>query len=584
LDRAGEKFAYALNLSPGADGAIDLRISITAPGDTVNPERSHLTLSVKPDGSVTGSDLLVRALKEPGDYAAAGRADRAVLAQTLVRDEGLLTPERLLADMGARAQTLSPGVAIQPQALAGLADRIGKKIETAAGAAAAPLTLEQIQARREAEIGAFFDRLEAAAAQVPENRRPAFVRACLESGLAPKPEVARAAAQLSGGSMYLVREIVTAGSGAGVREALGTLDELTRGVWAGLQALTGDLPLEERLGADEQGDLIHLALLMNVDEMTGAPESLARGLARPGGSFRDALYDLREAELGSPAMSRLTMAHRLRTALTDRLPEAEAQRLTGALDLNNIRERDLSLARQREIFGPEVFEVRGAGLAASARRLGLDLPAAEVGPSLLQARPAMEASAAAKAAVDLPEGPTEDRNPAGAAKLVSSQFSRDYPRDGVYVDGRYYHPAPPPAGANTSEADFVALFPNPRAARLISNLLTQSLPGLALNAQMFATAGPAQTFFQLTQTDPVFTDTRRVKIIQDFRVDTLDAAAGRYRLAAQFHKIVGENEAGVERFMSEITLEVTLGNPPAVDGARIDFLLRGREPGPGETA
>jgi hypothetical protein len=148
------------------------------------------------------------------------------------------------------------------------------------------------------------------------------------------------------------------------------------------------------------------------------------------------------------------------------------------------------------------------------------------------------------------------------------------------VDGRYHHPASPPAGTNTSMMNFIALFPNPRAAGFISNLLSQNLPSFALNAQMFATTGAAQAFFQITQTDLVFTGGSEFK---DLRVDTLDAAAGRYRLSAQFHKIAAEDEAEVDRFMSETTLEVTLSDPPTVDSARIDFLLRGREPGPGET-
>jgi hypothetical protein len=592
LDRTGQNFAYALSLSPGADGAIDLRISSTAPRDELNPERAHLTLSVKPDGSVSGSDLLVRALEEPNDYAVGGRAGRVDLAKTLVRNEGLLTPERLLADMGARAQTLSLGVSIQPKVLVGLgslADRISKKISAEASAAAAPLTLEQIQARRAAEIGAFFDRIETAAAQVPENRRPAFVRACLESGVAPKPELAQAVAQLSGSSMYLAREIVAAKSSAGVREALGTLNELTSGVWAGLQALTSALPPERRLGAEEHRDLVKLALLMNFDAMLGAagPESLARGLTRPGGPLRDALYDCREAELGSPAFHQLQMAHNLRSALADRLPEAEAQSLTEALNPDNIRERDLSIARQRDLFGPEAFEVRGASLAANARQMGIDLPAT-VGASLIQAQPTMEAHVVAVTTVDLREGPSDDREAGLTPALsLSTQFSKDFRRGGVYVDGHYYSPTLPPPGTEPSEEyfkpyedAFIALFPNPRAAKLISNLLAQNLPGFALEAQIHVTPAVTQAFMAI-QTDPALADKARGSIIQDFRVDTLDATAGRYRISSQMQKIAAP-DADVDRFMLEIALDVTLGDPPTVDSAKIDFLLRGQEPGPGE--
>ena len=526
---------------------------------------------------------LGQAAREKINAATAARIGRARDAHNDAQD--LLTPERLLADIHGKAQTRSPGVTIQPQALADLASRVDRKIMAAASDSDNNLSMEQIQGARDAEINAFFRRLDEAAAQVPENRRPAFVRACLESGLAPKPEVARNAAQLSGDSMGMVREIFKADSGANVRQTLDDLNRLTGDAWGELRGQTRHLPPEQQLDADDQGNLIHLALLMNLDEIMGAanPESLALGLARPGGPFRDALYDCRRVS------SQLIMAYRLQSALISRLPETGAKRLEQALNHGNIRERDLSLARQREIFGPGVFEVRGASLTESVRQMGFT---EALVPSLTQARSAIEARMMTNAGKDLREGIPEDKAPgrlttpeqlAARAAHLSTGFILDFPRGGVYVDGRYHHPASPPAGTNTSMMDFIALFPNPRAAGFISNLLSQSLPGLTLDAQMFATTGAAQAFFQVTQTDPVFTD-GRVKIIQDFRVDTLDAAAGRYRLSAQFHKIAAEDEAEVDRFMSETTLEVTLSDPPTVDSARIDFLLRGREPGPGETA
>jgi hypothetical protein len=419
---------------------------------------------------------------------------------------------------------------------------------------------------------------------VPENQHPAFVRACLESGFAPKPELAQAAAQLSGSSMYLTRDIVAAQSGAGAQEALGNLDELTDGVWAGLQALTGELPPERQLGGDDREALLHLALLMNFDSMLGtaAPESLARGLGREGGPLRDALYDCRGAESGSLADRQLTMVKSMQSALTSRLSEDGTQRLAAALNPDNIRERDLSLSRQREIFGTEVLEVRGASLAESARRARFAPPAAGVGQSMIQARPAMDAHVATNALISLRDGPADDRDPkltpeqlaARAAQPLSTLFSKDFRRGGVYVDGRYHHPAPPPVGTQSSEADFIALFPNPRAARLISNLLAQNLPGMAMDAQMNAPADVAQAFVSI-YADPELAGGR---VIHDFRVDTLDAAAGRYRLSAQLQQIAAPDTAGVDRFMSEVTLDVTLGDPPTVDSAKLDFILHGQEP------
>jgi hypothetical protein len=73
---------------------------------------------------------------------------------------------------------------------------------------------------------------------------------------------------------------------------------------------------------------------------------------------------------------------------------------------------------------------------------------------------------------------------------------------------------------------------------------------------------------------------------QDFRIDSL--GDNRYRVSARFTKTdAGDttivSQHGSERSLMEVSVEVTLGDPPTVDNAHVDFLLRGHEAVPGET-
>jgi hypothetical protein len=552
--------------------------------------RFRMTLDVAPDGAVSTREFAITprgsVLRErENDAVRMARAERRSQAMALV--EPLQTPERLLETTRARAEALCPDLRRSPSATLDLAKRIRGKIVDAAVNAAAPLTMEQVQTRFDAEIDAFFTRIEAGAANVPDDRRAAFLRASLELSLTLPPALAQAAGQLAGSGTHLLRALFSARSGAEARDALENLDALVQGV---SRAVVID---DAEVGEDELMTMQAISLLMSLEEMGlsegDALDAAVNSLTRQGSPCRDALYDLlRIAGSDSPDDDVALTAGKLAKACATRIAAGNsdaAQNVLQRLSPQSIRERDLSLARQRELFGPGGFEARGGSLSSSAERATGQRPPEDIGRALSRHMQSMEAQCLKKAQDLLSFGTIVSGEQRSDPDLpLDEQFSKDYARDGVFVDGRYYSPKTPPQGTGTSEADFIALFPNPEHARQLSRLMNQTL-----HANMIITAfeapelklreGGPGLFMMASLDDPGLKDGG--KNVQSTRVETLAAAAGRYRILGEFQTI-SRRDDGPERLLTGVVMEVALGDQPRVESVRLDYLLRGREVVPGE--
>jgi len=308
---------------------------------------------------------------------------------------------------------------------------------------------------------------------------------------------------------------------------------------------------------------------MGLRELMGqeGPDTFASGLARQGGPFRDMLYTLAKEPFvkGQDAISACMW---FVSAMKDVFSPATLARL----DMGAIRERDLSIARQREILGDE-FVTRGAGVALPALK--------ELNKTLPGDMPGIRDYILSDAQEMLLNGPDRSRDISG----LSKQFMLDYMRSGVYVNGKHHDLK------NTSAQGFLNLFPgDPYAAEKLSNLAHQGLPALIMNGM----AKPAlqrqagnQVFLANCIANP---DLLRLGTkIGDLCINSLDPGLGVYRVSATIYTPSSNPASSVERVMYEISVDVNLGAPganprpaPIVQNVQADFLVRGREEVPGE--
>jgi hypothetical protein len=322
-----------------------------------------------------------------------------------------------------------------------------------------------------------------------------------------------------------------------------------------------------------------LAMRMGTLNIMGKdnPQGFAQALTRPG-PFRDALHSVgSEPTEGNDHIQQAL--NWFNGGMTGILPD---ETLTEIRNPHKIHERDLSLPRQREIMGEGVYAARGAGIARPEL--------AALNRNLSREMPAIREHIRASAEIDLRQGPKGERTALG----LSHAFAIDYPRGGVFVDGRYYNPYDPqsPAsrrGTGTSEQDFINLFPDARTAGLLSNLAGQNLPGLFYDAMGVGVAPEISE--AVSQNFIVSQEMQGGSRTQNVRIETLDADQGRYRLTGFLGASSSNSESAVERFMYEVSVDVNLGAPglddasrpePSVEDVRLDMLFRGREAVPGE--
>ena len=180
------------------------------------------------------------------------------------------------------------------------------------------------------------------------------------------------------------------------------------------------------------------------------------------------------------------------------------------------------------------------------------------------------------------DGPIQDVN-APAWKLTG-QFasgSHDYYRGMIDMDGRFYtNRGAAAGGTETSAEEFIGLFPNRRAAALLSAVAHQGLPGTMLDLGLASDNERIHdfTFISVGMTEPPLVGTR-------VHIETLDAEAGRYRIGFISTKI--RNEAVIadgaieEHHMRSNTytcsMEITLGDKPRVSNVKTDILVLGTD-------
>jgi len=479
------------------------------------------------------------------------------------------SPNGLFARIRERALAMDTGVQISLgrwKDLSGLSSAMGTLIKKVARESTAPLTQEQILAAREVVLDEYFGKLARIADQVPEAQRGAFVRGCLELSLIPDETLLPAIGQMAGTAAHVFGAILNAKNG---REAVELMDALGQSMRSATN-LNPDFAGKNNEFFEPAKQLaVRLGLIqrMGRDE----PEAFARALARPG-PFRDMIHDLDTTKVGSIASG------------------VHASFLGGITGLLNSKtaslfyevcERDLSLPRQREILGEGNYVARGAAVAVPEL--------AGLNRALRQEMPTLREFIRARAEQDLRLGPGNDNGTKAGRRLesgLSEQFRFDYERDGVFVDGRYYHPK----DTGTTELDFIALFPDSHTAGLLSNLAAQNLPGLAQDAMVKALQPETRNvLLRHTLGTPGLAD--RLLQQQNTRIETLDAYLGRYRLTGFFGTSANNPDSGVERFMYEVSVDVNLGAPvtgegrrlePRVEKVHLDLLIRGRETIPGE--
>ncbi|MCL2029300.1 MAG: hypothetical protein FWG97_02645 [Deltaproteobacteria bacterium] len=380
--------------------------------------------------------------------------------------------------------------------------------------------------------------------------------------------------QMTGTVANTFKTILTAQDGRAVADLLNSLAFSMRSTTSlNPKFVRGFAGADEGFFTAAQTLAMRMGLLKLMD---GDKPATFQALTRPG-PFRDMLYDLArdQSEEGGNVRQALDW---FKGGLAGILPDGTLAKL----DPQDIRERDLSLPRQREILGEGNYTVRGAegampGLAGLNAALRRDMPAMQdylhgfAGRLLRQ-----------------------EHGSSGELGL-STQFHKDFHRDGVFVNGRYYSPKPvtnadPTArGTATSAQDFIDLFPDARTAVLLSRLATQSMRVNVQGDTISAAPKATQDMLEHLLLNPLLVFKEHSAIEQNTRIDTLNAAQGQYRVTGFFARATTNPNSGVERFMYEIAVDVNLGAPgadpppePTVENTRLDWLIRGREAAPGE--
>jgi hypothetical protein len=435
-------------------------------------------------------------------------------------------------------------------------------VDKAARESPEPLTLEQVQAERQRALDEFYDQRNAAAGRVPPGLRAAFARGCLELGLVPDAALLPSTLQMADTVTHVFGAVLKAKDWS---EVEGLLRDLHVSMIS-TTSLNPDFEGREAgffTPAEIMATRLGLARLMGDDN----PQAFVLALNRPG-PFRDALHDVASDPGEGKEHARQALTS-LKNAMAGILPEDTRSLFDPA---NAVRERDLSLPRQRAILGEGVFAANGA--------LGLD----RLSQNLAREMPAIKQHIRGDAQRFLVKGPKGARFDNG----LSEQFNKDFTRGGIFVDGRFHHPDPVTSsiGTGTSMDDFIALFPDPQTAGLLSNLAAQQLPGFLSAAMMsgVASQGTSHDFLNSTVMSIIMANEAVSQVQTDYFIETLDADKGLYRVSSLSTASTDEPASGIERYMYEVSVDVNLGAPgadprpsPSVSNVNVDVLFRGRE-------
>ncbi|MCL1889254.1 MAG: hypothetical protein FWF99_01955 [Desulfovibrionaceae bacterium] len=584
-----EHSGLSVSLSRQTDGSI--KADFTSP--TSPPEllktmgQFTMSLNITKEGAI---NVTAFELRPPLDVGTNDRFRNALdlAAPFRALDQG---QDGLFAQISTRAQALDPQAKLSPELWREMRGEMDNRIHIAAAGSLQPVTQAQILEARTAVLNEFFGKIETVAGKLPPEQRDMFVRGCLELGMVPDEALLPALHQITRNTAQIFGEMLTARSGQEAKTLMLSLNQLMSGatffdpVFAGKGASFFE-------PAQQLGVRLGMLQLMNGN----SPEAFASALTRPG-PFRDMLHLAAHDKTEEGKLALQTHSLFLR-AMGNILPE---KTLTTDLNPFEIRERDLSLPRQRELLGAGNFITRGLGGVVMPQLAGLN-------QSLKSEMPAIQEHIRKDALDDLLLGPRPGKGPErGRTDLGLSQvFLNDYNRDGIFVNGRLHHPKQ----TGTTEQDFINLFPDSYTAGMLSNLAGQNLLGAALAGLVKAT-------------DPRTSSALNNGLIgnwglmagmggqmeQNTRIDVLDAAKGLYRISAFKTACAGDPKAGqeimrqnfptggnydpgLERFMYEVVVDIDLGAPvigegprpePKLENVRIDILARGREVVLGET-
>ncbi|MDR2503707.1 MAG: hypothetical protein LBD82_04910 [Deltaproteobacteria bacterium] len=565
-----------------------------------------MTLDIMPDGQVEMRAFETR----PSRRNITQWHERALAAAMDMNDQSPGSFRAAAGSAAARALGLSDGApgspALDESVLHGVAADVENRLRERLAEAAAdlrPLDTDEIRQLRDDTLR---ERLEISpqvrelAAQLPEGRRAAFTRACLETGLTPQEDHLRPIMELASQAATLPRALASARD---ERAVIAIIDDFTRR----MTTLSGP--------AEGGGPAIigRIAARMGMAESLGTDPARARSigmsLVRPHSPFLDALFTMRQQAASSPAAAGWgqTMRETLLPAMLSPLRSVLSEDRAARLDPANISERDLSPAAQRRRRGP-AFTLHGASL---------DVASPNINAALSHDLPALRENirAIAQEWLNDPIAPNRPNPPADLPNspdwTTSTIFNNDYPRDAVRVNGLFHHPrafgSPEDTrGTGTSTEDFIGLFPDRRSAALLSNLVNQNfhgLPAFALQRAMDpSTATSPETRERLITSMfgnglPSYSTDRHIEV--------LDAAAGRYRVSGTVTRAAPGNEQDdditqrrqmtaldsrgntfalpdLERITWEISLDVTLGDPPTVTEAHLDILMHGWQDAPNQ--
>jgi len=491
----------------------------------------------------------------------------------------------LTAQIQTRARAIDPEAKVVGRFWLDMEDIIADRISTLVRTR--PVFTEQdVREARERVLDEFFGapdgKLHRAAAEIPEAQRQAFVRGCLELGRIPDQALLAATRQMAGTVTKALGGILKARDGS---EALEEMHDLALAM--GAAAKTN--PDFAHKGADFFMPAMLLAMRLGLADYMGreSPEALVETLARPG-PFRDMIYDAEHtAGLSDSVMEKRELAGSactwLLSSLTGLLPDEAIQ------TLSKTRERDLSLPRQRERLDEGQYAVRGVDVAAPELKSLNDVDDEDApelkGPNagvMSRDMPKIKEFIHGLLTKDLLNGP--DSSGMRTQSGLSYQFGLDFPRDGVFVNGRFHHPL----FTETSEQGFIALFPDARTAGLLSNLATQALLGTFQDALVRTKARTLDAILPHTFLNM---DMEHAQEQHHTRIDALNADQGLYRVSSFFYRVSSRPESAVERYMYSVAAEVDLGAPvtgegpqplPRVTDVQVDFLIRGRQAVPGE--
>jgi hypothetical protein len=610
--------AISVTLTKQNDGTVRVEIQSQ---EALREEKGHfrLVLDVKPDGEMTAREFevspnaatlndrnieersrlneltaapMLATGNEPGGLGEVVRGRAATFSPDVKLDAGVLDVFASQIRGAMSALTIIPPLcseeeyAEQLAILPAPARDLAQAVRNRGGLP----TRDELRQVRDNVVNAFFSRLEAAAQEVPDNQRAQFTRTCLEHMFVPPASACAATAQLASTFTHVLGRIAAAHDAnealqlmEGLNTVIDTINQSALKIANEKRLARGQLPLGKDEAIALQSTALRMALHTLADQMGGGElgmSCLAEALCQKCGPFSDMLYDLAHASAEDERASPLKgLCELLRVEIANKVsPEMAAH-----FDPGEIRERNLSLARQREILGKEKFITRGAHTDINLNE------------TLSRGMTAVCEYVCADAQKEIRKYlPTDSMNPEDPDWSMRDVFLIDIRRNGIIVNDRFL---PPGKEVAENETAFIAQFPDRRTAVVLSTIANQVLPSIFINAlgRVPGRQGMSQEpgAAQATKEGDVLTNAMRMdkalfggESPQSVRIDSL--GGNRYRVSYAQAKIAGNNghvsPNDTERFLTEVSIDVVVGNPPTVENARGDLLLRGREAVPGEPA